>query len=154
MKLVVQRAASARVMVENRIVGAINRGLVVLVGIHENDTEAEAQWLARKLVRLRIFEDEHGKMNISAADIGGGLLLISQFTLYGDVRKGTRPSFIGAAKPEKGERLYDAFVAEVARLHTRGPVETGTFGAMMQVELINDGPVTLVMEKESSSSSS
>lgn len=147
MKLIVQRVASARVTVENTITGEIQRGLLVLVGIHENDTRAELQWLARKLVKLRVFEDEHGKMNKSVADIGGGLLLVSQFTLYGDVRKGTRPSFISAAKPEKGEQLYDAFVAESRRLFD-GPVATGIFGAMMQVELINDGPVTLVMEKE------
>ena len=152
MKLIVQRVASARVAVGNSITGEISRGLLVLVGIHKNDTETEMQWLARKLVRLRIFEDEEGKMNKSVADIGGGLLLVSQFTLYGEVRKGTRPSFISAAGPEKGERLYDAFVAEVRRLH-HGPVGTGIFGAMMQVSLTNDGPVTLVMEKEAPSTS-
>lgn len=147
MKLIVQRVSSARVTLENSISGEIQQGLLVLVGVHENDTEAEGEWLARKLVKLRIFEDEQQKMNKSVADTGGGLLLVSQFTLYGDVRKGTRPSFISAAKPEKGRQLYDAFVAAVRRLHN-GPVATGIFGAMMQVELINDGPVTLVMEKE------
>lgn len=147
MKLIVQRVSSARVKLENSITGEIQQGLLVLVGVHEHDTEAEGEWLARKLVKLRIFEDEQQKMNKSVADTGGGLLLVSQFTLYGDVRKGTRPSFISAAKPEKGRQLYDAFVAAVRRLH-KGPVATGMFGAMMQVELINDGPVTLVMEKE------
>lgn len=147
MKLLIQRVSSASVAVDNSVTGQIGSGLLVFIGIHENDTETELEWLVRKLLRLRVFEDEEGKMNRSIADIGGGLLLVSQFTLYGDVRKGTRPSFTSAAGPEKGERLYDAFVARI-RSEFDGPVETGVFAAMMQVELVNDGPVTLVIEKE------
>lgn len=147
MKLLVQRVSSASVKVESKLTGQIGPGLLVFIGIHENDTETELQWLVRKLIRLRVFEDDEGKMNRSVADTGGGLLLVSQFTLYGDVRKGTRPSFTSAARPEKGEQLYDAFVARV-RSEFGGPVETGVFAAMMQVELVNDGPVTLVIEKE------
>lgn len=147
MKLLVQRVSSASVKVESKLTGQIGRGLLVFIGIHENDTETELQWLVRKLLKLRVFEDDAGKMNRSVADIGGGLLLVSQFTLYGDVRKGTRPSFTSAAGPDKGKQLYDAFVT---RVHSEfdGPVETGVFAAMMQVELVNDGPVTLVIEKE------
>ncbi|MFW6348550.1 MAG: D-aminoacyl-tRNA deacylase, partial [Cyclonatronaceae bacterium] len=130
MKLIVQRVTSARVAVGNSITAEIERGLLVLVGIHKNDTETEMQWLARKLPKLRIFEDEEGKMNQSVADIGGGLLLVSQFTLYGDVRKGTRPSFISAAEPEKGEQLYDAFVAEVRRRHPGRRPEAPQYAAI------------------------
>ncbi len=144
MRIVLQRVSSASVSVDGRIVGAIERGLMLLVGIHQNSTQAEAEALAEKCAELRIFADEAGKMNLSAKDLGFGALVISQFTLYGDTRKGRRPNFMEAARPEVAIPIYEAFVA---RLRLELPrVETGVFGAMMQVSLVNDGPVTLVME--------
>ena len=142
MRAVVQRVRSARVIVGDEVVGAIGRGLLVLLGVAPTDTAAEAQWLADKIVGLRIFADADDKMNLSVADVGGGVLVVSQFTLYGDCRKGRRPSFVGAAPPEIAEPLYEAFVNAVRALGV--PTATGRFGAMMQVELVNDGPVTLI----------
>jgi D-aminoacyl-tRNA deacylase len=144
MRAVVQRVRSARVLVGDEVVGAIKQGLLVLLGVAPTDTPAEVQWLADKVVGLRIFADAEGKMNRGVAEIGGGVLVVSQFTLYGDCRKGRRPSFIGAAAPEIAEPLYEAFLNGIRSLGV--PVAAGRFGAMMQVELVNDGPVTLIIE--------
>lgn len=146
MRIVIQRVKSASVNVNGSTTGSIQRGLLVLVGIHETDGEEQADWCCRKLQKLRIFEDEEGKMNRSVTDINGGILVVSQFTLYGDVQKGNRPSFIEAARPDVAEPLYNYMVDKLEK-EFKGPVETGTFGAMMDVSLINDGPVTLVMER-------
>ncbi|MDQ0110810.1 D-aminoacyl-tRNA deacylase [Paenibacillus harenae] len=144
MRVVVQRSKEAKVIIDGEIVGAIDFGLVLLVGITHEDTIDDVKWMADKVAGLRIFEDESGKMNLSVADVGGGLLSVSQFTLYGDCRKGRRPNFMAAARPEQAEPLYDAFNAA---LRERGlTVETGRFGAMMDVELVNSGPVTLILE--------
>lgn len=147
MRLVVQRVSSARVNVDGRTVGAIGRGLLVLLGIGQADTEDDAQWLAAKVAALRIFEDDDGKMNRSVVDCGGGILVVSQFTLLASTRKGTRPSFNDAAKPEQAIPLYEAFIRH-ASAALGAPVATGEFGAMMQVELTNDGPVTLVIDSK------
>ncbi len=144
MRAVVQRVTRAKVAVEDSIVGEIQQGLVVLLGVAREDAEADAEYLAAKIPALRIFDDEQGKMNLSLKDVGGGMLVISQFTLYGDVRRGLRPSWIDAAAPEKAEPLYEFFIEQVRRLV--GIVETGKFGGDMQVELVNDGPVTLVLD--------
>jgi D-aminoacyl-tRNA deacylase len=146
MRIVLQRVSSASVTVEGKTVGAIDRGLLLLVGIHQNSTREEAETLAIKCAELRIFPDDAGKMNLSAKDLGLAALVISQFTLYGDTRKGRRPNFMEAARPEIAIPLYDIFIA---KLRTELPkVETGTFGAMMQVALVNDGPVTLILGGE------
>ena len=148
MRVVVQRVRRARVTVENETVGEIKQGLVVLLGVASDDSETDAQYLASKITALRIFDDEEGKMNLSLKDIGGGVLVISQFTLYGDVRRGLRPSWIDAAAPQVAEPLYEYFIAQV-----RGglsQVASGRFGATMQVELVNDGPVTLVIDSRRS----
>ena len=141
---VLQRASRAKVTVEGEVVGAIDGGLVVLLGVHKNDTEDDVKFLVDKTVNLRIFSDDQGRMNMSLLDVGGQALVISQFTLIGDWRKGRRPSFIEAAPPELGENLYNGFIDMIgaAGLHT----QSGTFGAMMDVELVNDGPVTFVLD--------
>ena len=144
MRAVVQRVSSARVEVAGEVVGAIDSGLLVLLGVAPTDTEADAEALAAKLVGLRIFRDEQDKMNLSVADVGGGVLVISQFTLYGNARKGRRPSFIEAAPPEIAEPVVDATVAAIEALGL--PTATGRFGADMAVSLTNDGPVTLILE--------
>jgi len=144
MRAVLQRVRSSRVVVAGEVVGEIGRGLLVLLGVRTGDTADQARWLADKVVGLRIFEDDQGKMNVSVADVGGSVLVVSRFTLYGDCEKGRRPSFIAAARPEVAEPLYEAF-ANAVRLHGV-PVATGRFGAMMQVELVNDGPVTLILD--------
>jgi D-aminoacyl-tRNA deacylase len=144
MRAVVQRVSRAAVVIDGETVGAIERGLLVLLGVAPADTPAEAQWLADKIAGLRVFNDEAGKMNLSVADVGGAVLVVSQFTLYGDCRKGRRPSFIGAAGPEVAVPLYEAFVDALRSLGL--PTATGRFGAMMQVELTNDGPVTLILD--------
>ena len=133
--------------VEGRTVGAIQRGLLVLLGIGHHDADEDAQWLAAKIAALRIFEDNDGKMNRSVVDCAGGILVVSQFTLLASTRKGTRPSFNDAAKPEQAIPLYEAFVRH-ASAALGAPVATGEFGAMMQVELVNDGPVTLVIDSK------
>ncbi len=147
MKAVVQRVSQATVSVGGRAVGAIDHGLVVLLGIGHGDGEAEAQWMANKITHLRIFEDDQGKFNRSLLDVGGHVLLISQFTLYGDAHKGRRPSFTGAALPHVAEPL----VARVSELLIQGgvPVACGEFQAHMLVEIHNDGPVTIILERES-----
>jgi D-tyrosyl-tRNA(Tyr) deacylase len=146
MRAVVQRVGRARVVVGTETVGEIGRGLVVLLGVTHTDTLEQAQWLAEKIVSLRIFEDADGKMNLGLEEISGSMLIVSQFTLYGDCRKGRRPSFIDAAPPEIAIPLYEAFINAV-KLHGV-PVATGRFGAMMQVELINEGPVTLIVDSK------
>ena len=145
MKIVVQRVTSANVIVDNRIVGEIGRGILVLLGVEKGDDEARADWLAEKIVNLRIFEDQAGKMNLSLGEINGGLLVVSQFTLAGNCDKGRRPSFDSAAPPEEGKRLYDYFVEALKRQGVS--VQTGIFQADMQVSLVNDGPVTFILER-------
>lgn len=145
----IQRVSSAAVRVDGEVVGSVGRGLLVLLGVVEGDTEREGDWLADKLARLRIFPDDDGRMNRSLQDVGGGALVVSQFTLAGDARKGTRPSYSQAAAPDVAEPLYEAFAAALAE-RLDGPVETGVFGATMAVELVNDGPVTLWVEREPS----
>lgn len=144
MRACVQRVSRAQVSVNDQITGRIKHGMVVLLGIADGDTERDVFYLADKLVGLRIFEDENGKMNRSVKEVDGGMLIISQFTLLGDCRKGRRPSFVKAATPEIAQPLYDQFVAAVAS--HRIPVECGVFRAHMDVELVNDGPVTLIVE--------
>lgn len=147
MRLVIQRVSSASVSVDGRTTGEIARGLLVLVGIETADTEADGQWLAEKLTKLRIFADAAGQMNLSVIDIAGGVLVVSQFTLHASTTKGTRPSFNAAARPEQARGLYDRFVAQITAL-LEYPVQTGEFGAMMQVQLLNDGPVTLIIDSK------
>lgn len=144
MRLLIQRVSEARVEVDQELTGEIGRGLLVFVGIAKSDTEKEADYLLDKVVGLRIFPDESGKMNRNISDASGSLLIVSQFTLYGDCRKGRRPSFDLAAPPERAKELYDYFVNAARR--TSVPVETGIFQASMKVHLVNDGPVTLMME--------
>ncbi|TMV52876.1 D-tyrosyl-tRNA(Tyr) deacylase [Paenibacillus mesophilus] len=144
MRIVVQRSKEACVKVDGETVGSIDRGLVVLVGVTHEDTEQDARYLAEKLTGLRIFEDGEGKMNLSVQDIGGEVLSVSQFTLYGDVRKGKRPNFMAAARPDQAKPLYERFNELMREQGLR--VATGVFGAMMDVELTNWGPVTLVIE--------
>lgn len=144
MKVVVQRVKEASVTVNGEVTGQIGKGLLVLFGVKNGDRPEETTWLLNKLVNLRIFSDEQGKMNLSVKEIGGEILLVSQFTLYGDCKNGRRPDFFESAPPDVAEAIYDKFVAEVAR--EMGKVHTGRFGAMMEVRLINDGPVTLIIE--------
>lgn len=144
MRAVVQRVTEADVTVDNQVIGAIEHGLVVLLGVENGDTPADLEYLADKIVGLRIFSDPAGKMNLSVTDVGGSALIISQFTLLGDVRKGKRPSFIDAATPDVARQLYEQFCARVATASV--PVATGQFAADMQVRLINDGPVTLIID--------
>ncbi|USK69336.1 D-aminoacyl-tRNA deacylase [Peribacillus asahii] len=146
MRVVLQRSKAAKVVVAGETIGEIESGLVLLVGVTHGDTAEDAAYLAEKIVNLRIFEDENGKMNHSVLDVGGSILSVSQFTLYGDCRKGRRPNFMDAARPEEAEVLYERFNEELRKrgIHT----ETGQFGAMMDVQLTNDGPVTLILESK------
>jgi D-tyrosyl-tRNA(Tyr) deacylase len=146
MRAVVQRVSRARVVIDQETAGEIGPGLLVLLGVTTSDTPEQARWLADKIIGLRIFNDADGKMNRSLGDIGGGMLIVSQFTLYGDCRKGRRPSFIDAAGPEIAIPLYEEFITAVKAQGV--PVATGRFGAMMQVELVNDGPVTLILDSK------
>ncbi len=146
MRAVVQRVSRASVSVGGRVVGSIDSGLLVLLGVRSADDREDAIYLADKILNLRIFEDADGKMNLSLLDSKGGLLVVSQFTLYGDVRRGRRPSFIDAAPPERANTLYEFFVAECRKQVAR--VETGQFQAMMDVELVNNGPVTIMLDSE------
>jgi D-tyrosyl-tRNA(Tyr) deacylase len=148
MRVVLQRVSEASVRVDGAVVGEIGRGLLLLAGFTEGDGEAEVKWMSEKVANLRVFPDEEGKMNLSLSDIAGGLLVVSQFTLYGDAEKGRRPSFVRAASPERAIPLYERFVAELESL-APGRVARGEFGAMMEVSLVNDGPVTLLLERES-----
>ncbi len=140
-----QRVSRASVRVDGQTVGAIGRGFCILAGFRADDTDEKLRWMAEKVVGLRVFGDAEDKMNLALADVGGSLLVISQFTLYGDAQKGRRPSFVDAARPEIAEPLYQKFVAMLRELGAN--VETGRFGAMMDVELVNEGPVTMVLEK-------
>lgn len=144
LRAVIQRVAEASVTVDGHIVGQIQRGFLVLLGVAENDTQDDVVWIAGKIAGLRVFEDTEGKMNLALADIAGAVLLVSQFTLYGDCRKGRRPSFVDAARPEKANALYQSVAAELKGLGV--PVETGVFQAHMDVRLLNDGPVTLLLD--------
>ena len=144
MRAVVQRVSRASVTVDGEITGKIGKGLLVLLGVSTEDEESDAIYLLDKIINLRIFEDAAGKMNLSLAETGGELLVVSQFTLYGDTRRGRRPSYIEAAAPEKANSLYEFFVAEARK--QIGRVETGRFQAMMDVELVNDGPVTILLD--------
>lgn len=144
----VQRVSEASVSVDGEVVGKIGKGLLILLGVHVDDTKAEADWLVGKVSRLRVFTDAGGKMNNSIQDEDGEALVVSQFTLYGDARKGNRPSYVNAARPEKAEALYKYFVSELSK-ELGKPVPTGVFGAMMDVNLVNDGPVTLWIERTS-----
>ena len=146
MRVVLQRVSRSQVTVANSITGRIDGGLLILVGFTEGDNESGLDWMAQKILGLRIFNDEAGRMNLSVRDIDGGILVVSQFTLYGDTQKGRRPSFIHAAPPSVAEPLYDRFV-QLLRDRAPDRVETGVFGAMMDVELVNDGPVTLVLDR-------
>ncbi len=146
MKAVVQRVSESSVTIDSEVAGKIGAGLMVLLGVAVEDTEKEADYLAEKIINLRIFSDENGKMNLSLLDVGGEMLVVSQFTLLGDCRKGRRPSFIAAAGPEKGNQLYEYFVDCVRQKGIT--VATGRFGAMMDVSLVNDGPVTLILESK------
>lgn len=145
MKILMQRVSEATVEVDSKIVGAIEQGILIFVGITHNDTKLQATWLANKLIHLRIFEDEAGKMNRSLIDLKGSALIISQFTLYGNCNDGRRPSFIEAAPPELAKQLYEYFIQEVQKAGIA--VATGIFGAFMKVSLVNDGPVTLMLER-------
>jgi D-tyrosyl-tRNA(Tyr) deacylase len=144
MRAVVQRVTHAKVTVDDKLIGEIGKGLVVLLGIARDDTKLDAAYLAEKICALRIFDDGEGKMNLSVKDVHGGVLIVSQFTLYGDVRRGLRPSWIEAAAPEVAEPMYEFFVRQVRAAVSE--VATGSFRAMMQVELVNDGPVTILLD--------
>jgi D-tyrosyl-tRNA(Tyr) deacylase len=146
MRAIVQRVSRCRVTVEGNIVGEIGSGLLVLLGVSKTDSEAAADYLVEKVIGLRIFEDAEGKMNLSVQDSGGAVLVVSQFTLYGDVWRGKRPSFDAAARPEEARRLYEYFVGKVRAAGLR--CETGQFQAMMEVELVNSGPVTIMVDSE------
>lgn len=146
MKAVVQRVTQASVTVAGTVVGSIESGLLVLVAVAAADTPAEASWMAEKILSLRIFPDADGRMNVTVVDVGGGILLVSQFTLYGELKNGTRPSYTNAAKPELAKRLFD-LLAELITSRGTVRVATGTFGAMMHVSLVNDGPVTIILER-------
>jgi len=147
MRAVIQRVSSASVLVEGEIVGRIERGLLVLIGKEEADTGEDIEWLAPKIVNLRLFTDETGTMNRSVLDISGGILLVSQFTLFASTKKGTRPSWHRAAKPDVAIPLYETMVRRLGELLGR-PIQTGRFGAMMQVALVNDGPITLIVDSK------
>lgn len=148
MRALVQRVLGASVQVEGKIVGKIDRGLLVLLGFHQNDAAEKIPWMVDKLIHLRIFSDEAGKMNLSLQDIQGSILVVSQFTLYGACKAGRRPSFIESMPSDKARPLYEQFVEQLERKLGKERVQTGQFGALMQVELINDGPVTLLVEPE------
>ncbi|WP_441000028.1 D-aminoacyl-tRNA deacylase [Fodinibius sp. SL11] len=146
MKIVLQRVSEASVLVHDEHVGAIDHGLMLLVGVHEDDTEKQMEWLAEKILKLRVFDDEDGKMNLSVQDVGGEILVIPQFTLYGDYEQGNRPSYFEAAGPDKADKLYEDLIGYFKK-HSDLNIESGQFGAYMDVRLRNDGPVTLVMER-------
>ena len=146
MIVVIQRCSRGKVTVSNKVVGQISHGLVILLGVQKNDTEKDADYLVHKISGLRIFSDENDKMNLSIKDMGGSALVISQFTLCGDTKKGRRPSFIQAAAPEDGNQLYEYFMSELEREGV--PVQSGEFGAIMDVELVNNGPVTFVLNSK------
>jgi len=149
MRLIIQRVSQAKVTVNKKIVGQINKGFLVFLGVAQNDTEKELDWLVRKLVNLRITADKNNKMNLSLKDVKGEILVISQFTLFANCKKGNRPSFIKAANPQKAEKFYNLFIKKLKTYNLK--VNSGVFGAMMQISLINDGPVTIILDSPSSS---
>jgi len=144
MKAVIQRVKKANVKIKGKIIAEINKGFLVLLAVKQEDTEKDIQWVADKILNLRVFSDEQEKMNLCILDIKGELLIVSQFTLYGDCKKGRRPNFVKAAAPEKAENFYNLFISEIKKSGLK--TETGEFGAMMDIELINDGPVTIILE--------
>lgn len=146
MRAVVQRVKSASVIVDGSITGEIGKGLLILAAVHRDDDETQLRWIADKILKLRVFNDENGKMNRSVTDEKGGLLVVSQFTLYGDTRKGTRPSYIESAPPEKAEGMYNDLVRYL-RDNSDLNIQEGVFGAMMEVSLVNDGPVTIILDR-------
>ena len=146
MKALVQRVKNASVTIDNELYSSINKGLLVFLGVEKNDTKENADWLVNKLLKLRIFEDENDKMNFSVSDVGGEILVVSQFTLAGDFKKGTRPSFDSAMPPKEANELYEYFVLELKQSNLK--IETGVFQAMMDIALVNDGPVTFMLEKQ------
>lgn len=145
MRAVIQRVSEASVEVDSRVTGKIEHGLMVLLGVTHEDKQEDIDWLVKKITQLRIFNDEEGKMNLSVVDVGGGILVVSQFTLYADAKKGNRPSYIRSAPPDVSVPLYEDFL-KTLRLNFSGPVETGEFGAMMNVKLVNSGPVTIILD--------
>ena len=147
MRIVIQRVREASVKINDEIVGEIQQGLLVLLGIEHVDSELDADYLIQKLIHLRIFGDDEGKMNLSVSDISGGLLIVSQFTLFADTKKGNRPSFIRSARPEQARPLYEYFLSQLKKEFS-GKIENGVFGANMLVELINDGPVTIILDSK------
>lgn len=147
MIVLVQRVSEASVTVEGAITGSIGRGLLILLAVHQNDGRAQLEWVARKCANLRVFDDSDGRMNLSVQDVDGGILVVSQFTLYGDTRKGNRPSYTSSAPPDVAERLYEQFIEEMESILNK-KVQRGIFGAMMDVRLVNDGPVTLWVERQ------
>lgn len=147
MRVVIQRVSEANVKVDGKVVGAIERGLMVLLGIHDEDTMEDIQWISGKLIQLRIFDDADGVMNLSVQDIAGSILLISQFTLYAATKKGNRPSYIAAAKPDKAIPIYEQMIQQVTK-DLGKPIQTGQFGADMKVSLVNDGPVTIIIDSK------
>lgn len=146
MRVVVQRVRNAKVEVDNKTIGSVGKGLLLLVGIHENDTLEELEWICEKIMKLRIFDDANGKMNYSVQDVDGDLLVVSQFTLYGNAEKGNRPSYIEAAGPEEAEKLYNEMV-KYFKENSSLKVDSGVFGAYMDVHLVNDGPVTILLDR-------
>jgi D-tyrosyl-tRNA(Tyr) deacylase len=148
MRALLQRVNNCRVSVNGRVVGSIQKGVLVLLGVKRDDTVEEARSLARRCCALRIFDDEQGKMNLSVSDVGGEMMVVSQFTLYGDARKGNRPNYSSAASAEHAEQLYEEFIEEARRVLGKERVASGQFRAMMQVELVNDGPVTVLIESK------
>jgi D-tyrosyl-tRNA(Tyr) deacylase len=147
MRVIIQRVTSASVSIDNKVHNAIGKGLLVLVGFEESDTEDDLQWIAKKIVDMRIFSDSEGKMNLSIQDVGGEILLISQFTLFASTKKGNRPSFIRSAKPDIAIPLYEQFIV-ILNSHLPDKIKTGIFGADMKVALVNDGPVTILMDSK------
>jgi D-tyrosyl-tRNA(Tyr) deacylase len=147
MRIVIQRVSEASVRIDGAIVGQIEQGLLTLLGIEHDDTEKDADYLLQKLINLRIFSDADGKMNLSVQDVNGGILVVSQFTLHAATKKGNRPSYIRAARPEQAIPLYEYFVAEIQN-HYSGTIQTGKFGADMKIGLVNDGPVTIIMDSK------
>lgn len=147
MRAVIQRVKKASVSVDQSIIGQIEQGLLVLLGIEERDSEEDSQWLIKKITAMRLFEDLEGKMNLSLSDVQGGLLVVSQFTLHASTKKGNRPSFIRAARPDIAQKLYNQFIHSLKDIYP-GPVETGSFGAYMEIALVNDGPVTIIIDSQ------
>jgi len=147
MRVVIQRVSEASVRIDGAIVGQIEQGLLILLGIEHDDTEKDADYLLQKLINLRIFSDADGKMNLSVQDVNGGILVVSQFTLHAATKKGNRPSYIRAARPEQAIPLYEYFIAEIQNQYS-GTIQTGQFGADMKIGLVNDGPVTIIMDSK------